>query len=255
MPHAPTLAARFAALDPAGPPADELTLRPGTLADYAPLAAHHYLRRRPVTATAVWVLADARPTVVGRYLGRRGEARPVGVLVVSLPALACALRDVALGGRYRGLSRSAAARLLNAEVRCISRVVVHPQWRGLGLAVRLVRHALDHAATAYTEALAAMGRVHPFFKRAGMIEYHRWPLRRDQRLLDALAHAGCQPWMLADGSRLRGRLARGDAPAALMRAELSRWAGRRLTLDEQLAKARDELLCEPLYYLHARDAP
>lgn len=165
-----------------------------------------------------------------------------------------------------------AARLLNSEVRCISRVVVHPQWRGLGLAVKLVRHALETMTTPYTEALAAMGRVHPFFKLAGMAEYRRPALKDRRRLLDALRYCGVEPWELASEERMgrvmRGgaacdlRLAEGAKPqaagtrdasrnpqGALLRRELARWAGGRLTLTEQLDKAREELLCEVVYYI------
>ena len=122
----------------------ELHLRPGTLKDYDALAEHHYRAAKPRTATRVLVLACGRPSVVGRYLGRREERRPIAVLVESLPTLSCAMRDAALRQRYGPwLSPAERAVLLNDEVRCISRVVVEPTWRGLGLAVRLVRAALN----------------------------------------------------------------------------------------------------------------
>lgn len=182
----------------------------------------------------------------------RGTGSVVGVLIESLPSLGCRLRDHATGGRYRGLSRGDAARALNAELRCISRVVVHPQWRGLGLAVRLVRRALETMTTPYTEALAAMGRVHPFFELAGMTAYHRPPLPRDQRLLDALRFAGIEPWELASERRVVRGLGIAKPQAALLRRELGRWAGARLTLEEQLKLAREKLLCEPVYYLRKK---
>lgn len=220
----------------------------------------------------------SRPSSTTRMAGfGQIRNRIVGVLVESLPALSCRLRDLATDGRYGGWKdRRMAARLLNAEVRCISRVVVHPQWRGLGLAVKLVRHALETMTTPYTEALAAMGRVHPFFKLAGMTEYRRPPLKDRRRLLDALRYCGVEPWELASEERMervmRGgaacdlRLAEGAKPqaagpqdasrnpqGALLRRELARWAGRRLTLAEQLDKAREELLCEVVYYLRRND--
>ena len=71
-------------------------------------------------------------------------------------------------GRYAGPDRRAALGRLNAEVEWISRVIVHPTYRGCGLAVRLVRHALATAPVPVVEALAAMGKIHPFFARAGM---------------------------------------------------------------------------------------
>ncbi|MFA7236244.1 MAG: hypothetical protein WC058_05200 [Phycisphaeraceae bacterium] len=229
----------------------------------------------------------SRPSSTTRMAGfGQIRNRIVGVLVESLPALSCRLRDLATDGRYGGWKdRRMAARLLNAEVRCISRVVVHPQWRGLGLAVKLVRHALETMTTPYTEALAAMGRVHPFFKLAGMTEYRRPPLKDRRRLLDALRYCGIEPWELASEERMgrvmglgrdegtEGRRDEGeegrsesDKPqaaesqaasrnpqGALLRRELARWAGRRLTLAEQLDKAREELLCEVVYYLRRND--
>ncbi len=238
-------------------PGKRLVLRHGSMADYRALAAFHYLRHAPVTATRVWTLVDPTPGVIERWDDRAWSGAVVAVLVESLPALSCALRDWALRDRYRGWSdRGAAARLLNAEMRCISRVVVHPQWRGLGLAVRLVRQAIDTMTTPYLEALASMGRVHPFFARAGMAEYHRHHHRRDQRLIDAMHHVGLEPWRLACVSRVREMIETetiGRSEAALLRHELARWAGRDLSLEAQLIRGRDSLLSRPVYYLVQRE--
>lgn len=246
-----TLPDRFGAL-PASSPADVLHARTGTRADYQALAEFHYLRHAPFSIERVLVLEDPRPPIAHRF-DSQSETRTshsvAAVLVESLPALSCVLRDEALGERYRWADRRAGARLLNAEVRCISRVVVHPQWRGLGLAVRLVRWALDTATTHYTEALAAMGRVHPFFELAGMRAYRRWPLPRDQRLRDAMRFAGVGLWELAGVRRMQRKLRRANPGAPLLKRELRRWAGGRLTLRQQLELARDRLLCEPVYYV------
>lgn len=271
-PTCATLADRFDALRRVGPgsPAERLVYRDGGLADYRRLSSFHYLARAPVTAMRVLTLVDPAPTPADRWRAMRDEGtvggadpRPtvardgagevVAVLVESLPALSCRLRDVALPGRYVGWSdRGAAARLLNAEVRCLSRVIVHPQWRGLGLAVDLVRRALATMTTPYTEALAAMGRVHPFFERAGMTAYRRPPLAADQRLIDALRWAGLEPWVLADAGRAASRFTDATPTARLLRRELGRWAGPRLPLHRQIERARDRLLREPVYYLKAR---
>ena len=209
--------------------------------------------------TRLLALEDARPTVVGRYLRRRGDRTTVGVLVESYPALGCMMRDAALGGRYTAIrDRRARARAVNAELRCISRVIIAPQWRGLGLAVRLVRAALAQPTTIMTEALAAMGRVNPFFERAGMTAYPRPAHERDARLAAALRHAGFDPIDLA---RI-GHLAQGidRLPAAARRwliAELRRWHGHgrgrdgttRAGVTDMLIAARTSLLAEPVYYL------
>ena len=251
-----TLRKRFESL-PALSPAEALHARAGSRRDYKTLAPFHYLRHEPFSIERVLVLEDLRPSVASRFNLQSDACEAssvVAVLIESLPALGCALRHEALGQRYRWDDRRAAARLLNAEVRCVSRVVVHPQWRGLGLAVRLVRWALSTATTPYTEALAAMGRVHPFFERAGMTAYHRWPLPKDQRLRDAMQYAGFDLWELASVQRMAANVARPTPSAELLKRELRRWAGGRLTVQQQLELARDRLLCEPVYYLKRNDS-
>jgi hypothetical protein len=91
--------------------------------------------------------------------------------------------------------------------------VVHPQWRGLGLAVRLVRQALATMTTPYTEALAAMGRVHPFFERAGMSPTLLPPDAVSRRLVSAAELAGLSQADLAAVEPVR-RLLEGGAGGA-----------------------------------------
>lgn len=132
----------------------EVELKAGSLRDFRALARWHYRRRLPAAVTRV---------LVAWHRGRR-----VGVLVEAPPLLACRARDRATRGRFRRRDRRAAARALNREVRAILRVVVHPNYRGIGLGVRLVRAALASAGTPYVEAIAQLGTVHPLFVRAGM---------------------------------------------------------------------------------------
>lgn len=138
----------------------------GSLHDYRRLARFHYLAGPPAAHKRVYVV---RP---GRGAGVSRRFRPVaGVLVISPPLLGVRGRNIATGGRYACRGPAAIARL-NAEVEAISRVIVHPSYRGLGLAGRMVRHALVNAQTPVVETLAVMGRIHPLFDRAGMAAYH-----------------------------------------------------------------------------------
>lgn len=268
MAQSTLLRTRFAAL-PEPPEGDRLILAPGTAADYSALSGYHYRASRPATMMRILTLRDPAPTIAERFVGRtktRGDQRPgaargsaVAVLVESLPTLSCKLRDLALDRRYAGLDGKQRGRLLNAEVRCISRVVVDPRYRGMGLAVRLVRHALSSATTVYTEALAAMGGVSPFFERAGMAAYHRPPHPHDERLLAAMARIEFAPSSLATPDEARANL---DALAADPRcwflAELHRWyraaVGRSANASQDpadhLRAAQQKLLSRPVYYLH-----
>lgn len=143
---------------------DRIILERGVPADYQQLARFHY-RGRPCAAfTRIWRARDMATNATA------------GVAVETMPCLACGLRDVATAGRYRLADRSESARRINRDFRTIGRVIVHPAYRGAGLAVALVKEILNHAETPYVEALAVMGHVHPFFEKAGM---RRWLWPRD----------------------------------------------------------------------------
>jgi len=241
----------------------------GAMDDYQALAVHHYKGGRPVTVKTVYAMYDREASdVCARFramsgIGGGAESECgclVGVLVLSLPRLSCQLRDVATGGRYVKLEPSYRGKMLNREVRVISRVVIDPRYRGSGLAVRLVKHALENAETVYTEALAAMGRVNPFFERAGMVKYERPVLPEHARLLDVMGELGIEPSVLASSLVLDKVLAEvGDEGRRWFEHELRRWAGVAfrlsrmgrsfMTIDECVVLARDHLLSHCVYYL------
>lgn len=250
---------RFKALRD-GRPIEELDLLPGDLSDYNALKEYHYRADRPATATRILALRHTVRTAADRFVHRSARPRTVAVLVESMPPLACRMRNWALHDRYGSwLEPSQRAKLLNSEVRVISRVIVHPTWRGMGLAVRLVRAALAEPTTMYTEAFAAMGRVNPFFERAGMTAYHRPPHAFDARLIDAMCSLGLSPNDLADLDRLRATIASfTPAKQHWFHRELHRWyrmhGGRgsihRTDPATHLEAARKRLMLEPVYYLH-----
>ncbi|CAN5391095.1 hypothetical protein BH09PLA1_BH09PLA1_12780 [soil metagenome] len=135
------------------------TIARGSARDYDALAPFHYLAPRPAT------FADIR---VVRYRdGPDAKPRPVAVGVLSYPVPSSAGREKFL---HRGqFTRSENLTFANRHIRTISRVIVHPQFRSLGLSTLLVRSLCQHCRTRYVEAHAVMGRIHPFFERAGMM--------------------------------------------------------------------------------------
>lgn len=241
-----------------------LHLVAGSVTDYHALAAYHYRADRPASFQRIYALRYDRPGPAKRLPGKADEQQTAAVLVLSHPVLACRLREQALGRRYAKIAcRKQRAMLINNEVRTISRVIVHPQWRGLGLAVQLVRYALDHAETPVTEALAAMGHIHPFFQKAGMTKYERPPLRDDARLLAAIERCGIDRLTLATPSAFLATteaLPLGDR--GFLRHELARWYRTAVrtrhdqpTMRHILDRARMKLLCTPAYFVHIRTDP
>ena len=137
-----------------------LRIARGSIADYATLQRFHYLGGRPAT----W--ADVR---VARYAPPEdpsARAQLAAVAVLSWPVPCMRGRETFFG--TRGWAYGRRLRWANRNVRTISRVIVHPQFRGVGLASGLVRQLIAACPVRYVEAVAAMGRAHPFFEKAGM---------------------------------------------------------------------------------------
>jgi ABC-type ATPase with predicted acetyltransferase domain len=57
---------------------------------------------------------------------------------------------------------------LQAEMSIISRVIVHPKYRSIGLGEKIVKETLSQAETANVETVAVMAKYNPFFEKAGM---------------------------------------------------------------------------------------
>jgi hypothetical protein len=140
----------------------KLTLGRGSPRDYFGLEQFHYIAKRPATWSQVWVVRY-HPD---RHLVDRSRCRVVAVGVLSYPVPSCRPRERLLGIKH--LTRREKLVIVNQQMRTISRVVVHPQFRSLGLSGILVRCLCDHCDTRYVEAIAMMARAHPFFDRAGM---------------------------------------------------------------------------------------
>lgn len=191
---------------------DLFRIEPGTRRDYESLARTHYRAGPPATFDAV-LRAVGSP-------GSRHAGALAGVLVASRPTLNASWRVAAWGRAFAPRAgKREAARRLNAQVRTISRVVVAPAWRGLGVARALVEAYLRRPRARRTEAVAAMARYCPFFAAAGMREVRAPAPRRAAALARALRRAGIAPWRLLDG-----RAARRAARDPLLRDAARRFA-------------------------------
>jgi len=187
----------------------------------------------------------------------------VGVIVYSRSPLSLAARNRATGGRYRVGRNLAVGRLVNEELRIVSRVVIAPNWRGLGLASRLVAETLPRVGTPYVEALAAMGRVHPFFEQAGMTAYpcaascggEPGPAA-SERLRSALEAVGLGRSARRSAEALEAAL-ESLAPAArrLAEREIERWARSYLAAKNHRSRRPERRRALDLVARHLDSAP
>lgn len=172
--------------------------------------------------------ADARPLLAQHYaiglparvcctLGARIDGDLVGVLTVSHPTLNDRWRALAWPGVFDTCDKRERARLLNEQIRRISRVVVRARFRGMGIATALVRAYLRRPLTSKTEVVAAMGEFCSCFEQAGMRAVECAPIERDVALATALKRMRIPPELLAD-ERVVQRLARDASFVKAMRA-------------------------------------
>lgn len=123
-----------------------------------------------------------------------------GTRAVGICVFTSAPRCLAERNRYFGLrdaARSLSLRALDRQLFALARVVVHPAYRGAGVASAFVRRSCELAPRPWIEAQAQMGWINPFFEKAGFVRVgHATARDRDLRAYSAL-HAG--------GSRRHGR--------------------------------------------------
>lgn len=219
-------------------PASAVRIGAGTPGEYESLARLHYRASSPATIARVVSAHD------------EGSGELAGVLVTSRPTLNAAWRESAWPGRFGvGTMRERAERL-NAELRTITRVIVDPRFRGMGLASRLVRAYLAHAETACTEAVAAMGTISPFFERAGMRAVPVVAHARTHRLARRLASLGLGCADLLGSLEEEGELARALRVWARGSAATRRIAAG--PVREIARSAACALLAPPVAYAHTQ---
>jgi len=177
-----------------------LKIVPGTIADYKLLSRFHYRESQTGPTAAVYKIIDTHPM--------REQIEPVvGVIVYSMPACAVQLRNIATQGLFTTSgSSSVNMRLINQNIRTIARVVIEPRYRALGLAYELVQKTMPLLNIPYIESLAVMGKINPFFEKAGMMKFKANEPLRSVKLKEALSAVGIEPIDLVDAERTQHKL-------------------------------------------------
>jgi len=169
------------------------------------------------------------------------------------------MRNIATGGLFAGLDRTTRLKLVGKNIRTISRVIIEPRFRSLGLAARLVRETMPIMEVPFIEALAVMGRVNPFFEKAGMTRYEPPASLSCARLIEALGTVGVEERDLIDPQLVQQKLnAMPDARSSMLdfiEREMTRFLqsyGSRRLMPPGIERTRfilSKLTDRPVYYL------
>ena len=158
---------------------ENLQIVKGGKSDYESLSHYHYRECRLGPCAAIFSLKGKFRTAT--------KLETVGVIVYAMPTAGAQMRNTATGGVFTGFDRTTRLKLISKNIRTISRVIIEPRFRSLGLAARLVSQTMPLMDVPFIEALAVMGRVNPFFEKAGMTRYDSPPSAGCARLTEAFA--------------------------------------------------------------------
>jgi hypothetical protein len=227
-----------------------LQIAPGNIEDYEALAHYHYRDCRLGPFVAIFALQG------DSVLARRAGVKTIGVIVYTMPTPALELRNIATGGLFVGLDRGTQLSFINGNIRRISRVIIEPRFRSLGLAARLVGETMPLLNVPIIEAMAVMGRVNPFFEKANMRAFTAKAPARCARLIEALSCIGIEEHQLIDAELVQYRLDRlAEKQADFIELETRRFLqsyGRRRTMSPGIERTRyvlSRLTERPVYYI------
>jgi ABC-type transport system involved in cytochrome c biogenesis ATPase subunit/N-acetylglutamate synthase-like GNAT family acetyltransferase len=153
---------------------ERVRVEKGSIEDYEKLKRFHY-RSKNEKGSAGLRIKDCYRLLLGDDL--------IGVVIYSRSYLNLKPRNLVFGERYVFTPGDLhKARMINEEIARISRVVIHPKLRGIGLGEFLVRETLPRVDAKVVEVLAIMAKYNPFFEKAGML---RVDYRRDEPAVDS----------------------------------------------------------------------
>lgn len=111
----------------------------------------------------------------------------VAVISYAMPFFQVSLRNhmfPEFRGRYK-------ADAVNRDIIRISRVIVHPKYRGIGVGAKIVRETMPLMDRRIVETIAAMPKYNPSFEKAGMMRAGTIPYNPEQEeLLETLKTFG-----------------------------------------------------------------
>lgn len=229
-----------------------IKLQAADRADLEQLSGFHYCDKAVGPLSHLYKLIDDHPQ-------RRLSVPIVGIIAYGPPSANLAVRNKATGGFFSGFPRAAGLEILNKHLRCIRRVIIEPRYRGLGLAARLVRDTLERVGTPIVEVVSILGRIHPFFQRAGMRSFEPDLDAKTERMIAALEAVGIDRDRLYDGESVHRTIESLSKPEqAFVISEMSTFIekfGSKRSLEHSIGRTGfilSKLSTRPLYYLWSR---
>lgn len=118
--------------------------------------------------------------------------KTIGVVAYTLPHLALKARFKAfphLTELWRK-SRKGYLNHINKAFRRLARIIIHPKYRGIGLAVKLVKETMPLLDVPYVECIAVMAKYNPFLEHAGMVRVESETSKQIQHIYSSLEELG-----------------------------------------------------------------
>ena len=164
----------------------EMVIEGGYLSDWRRLSGFHYRSHHAGASREVYRL-------------RRG-VELCGVIVYCYPPPGCGGRSLVMPGRH-------SMKELNLDLSTISRVVIHPKYRSIGLGAKLIRETLPRVGTPCVEMIAVMAKYNPFAEKAGMKKVLEQKSSEEaKRIADVLSGLGFDLKLLGSQKHVSDRL-------------------------------------------------
>jgi len=163
----------------------EMQIKEGTTQDWRKLAGFHYRSHKIAAPRKIFCL-------------KRGEEL-CGVIVYNYPPPTCFGRRLVLP--------KMPMKELNKKLSIITRVVVHPKYRTIGLGTKLVKETLPLAGTEYVEMPAVMAKYNPFAEKAGIQKIAQQPPPREAvKIAETLHQLGFNTQLLSSEEYVLSKL-------------------------------------------------
>jgi GNAT superfamily N-acetyltransferase len=212
-----------------------LYIEPGIIQDYHQLARFHYRCTKLGPIAGIWAIryrtqgkqglvrsADRQVVPVPAF-----QCEPVAVIVYTYPAPNLAVRNRITQNFFARPDKAAGVSLLNRHVRCISRVIVDPRWRNLGLASWLVGQTMPRLNIAMIESMALMGHFHPFLENAGMRQFIPPQNPKTEKLIAAMESLNIKRDIWYDPNKVQAKIdALSNKDTQLLNRRINAFLGR-----------------------------